>query len=95
MKETGIVRRIDDLGRFVIPKEILRENHFHSGDPFEIFLHEGMICLKRYYDEDSLKSKIQELIDTLDAKTESVNNGNQIKEKLTEALDMLDAAKED
>ena len=37
MKATGIVRRIDDLGRVVIPKEIRRTMHIREGDPLEIF----------------------------------------------------------
>ena len=38
MKATGIIRRIDDLGRVVIPKEIRRTLHIKEGDPLEIFL---------------------------------------------------------
>lgn len=38
MKATGIVRRIDDLGRIVIPKEIRRTLHIREGDPLELFL---------------------------------------------------------
>lgn len=38
MKATGIIRRIDDLGRIVIPKEIRRTAHIREGDPLEIFL---------------------------------------------------------
>ena len=41
MKATGIVRRIDDLGRVVIPKEIRRTLHIREGDPLEIFTEEG------------------------------------------------------
>ena len=37
MKATGVVRRIDDLGRIVIPKEIRRTLHIKEGDPLEIF----------------------------------------------------------
>ena len=48
MKETGIVRRVDDLGRIVIPKEIRRNLGIHEDDPLEIFLHEGCICLRKY-----------------------------------------------
>ena len=48
MKATGIVRRIDDLGRVVIPKEIRRNLGIHEGDPLEIFLHEDCVCFKKY-----------------------------------------------
>ena len=49
MKATGIVRRIDDLGRVVIPKEIRRTLRIREGDPLEIFTdRDGEIILKKY-----------------------------------------------
>ena len=49
MKATGVVRRIDDLGRVVIPKEIRRVHRIKEGDPLEIFTDkEGEIILKKY-----------------------------------------------
>lgn len=49
MKATGIVRRIDDLGRVVIPKEIRRTLHIRESDALEIFTdREGQIILKKY-----------------------------------------------
>lgn len=49
MKATGIVRRIDDLGRVVIPKEIRRTLRIREGDPLEIFTdREGEVVLKKY-----------------------------------------------
>lgn len=49
MKATGIVRRIDDLGRIVIPKEIRRTLRIRESDPLEIFTdREGEIILKKY-----------------------------------------------
>ena len=49
MKATGIVRRIDDLGRIVVPKEIRRTLRIREGDPLEIFTsREGEIMLKKY-----------------------------------------------
>ncbi|WP_058486509.1 stage V sporulation protein T [Defluviitalea phaphyphila] len=49
MKATGIVRRIDDLGRVVIPKEIRRTLRIREGDPLEIFTdHDGQVILKKY-----------------------------------------------
>ena len=49
MKATGIVRRIDDLGRIVIPKEIRRTLRIREGDPLEIFTdREGKVILKKY-----------------------------------------------
>lgn len=47
MKATGIVRRIDDLGRIVIPKEIRRSFRIREGDPLEIFTDaEGEVIFK-------------------------------------------------
>ncbi len=49
MRATGIVRRIDDLGRIVIPKEIRRTMHIRESDPMEIFTDkEGQVILKKY-----------------------------------------------
>lgn len=57
MKATGIVRRIDDLGRVVVPKEIRRTLRIREGDPLEIFVdREGEVILKKY-------SPIRELSD--------------------------------
>src|SRR5690625_2791337 len=49
MRATGIIRRIDDLGRVVIPKEIRRTLRIREGDPLEIFVdREGEVILKKY-----------------------------------------------
>lgn len=49
MKATGIIRRIDDLGRVVIPKEIRRTLHIREGDPLKIYISEDgkYICFKK------------------------------------------------
>ena len=50
MKATGVVRRIDDLGRIVIPKEIRRTLRIKEGDPLEIFTDRAVsILLEKYY----------------------------------------------
>lgn len=55
MKPTGIVRRIDDLGRIVIPKEIRRTCHVREGDPMGIYLGEnGEIILTKYDTEPEI-----------------------------------------
>ena len=48
MKATGIVRRMDDLGRVVIPKEIRRQMKIKNGDPLEIFIDGKMVCFQPY-----------------------------------------------
>lgn len=64
MRATGIVRRIDDLGRIVIPKEIRKNLGVKEGDPFEIFVdNEGGVIFKRYrpYDESDIDAVIRSL----------------------------------
>ena len=59
MKATGIVRRVDDLGRVVIPKEIRRTLKIREGDPLEIFLgDDNCVCFKRYSALGSLSEEI-------------------------------------
>lgn len=66
MKATGIIRRIDDLGRVVIPREIRRVCKFREGDPLEIFVdREGGIILKKYSPIGELSEFAQEYTDSL------------------------------
>lgn len=48
MKATGIVRRIDDLGRVIIPKDIRRSLKIREGDPLEIFIENNCVCFQKY-----------------------------------------------
>ena len=67
MKATGIVRRIDDLGRVVIPKEIRRTMRIREGDPLEIYTdHEGEVIFKKY-------SPIEELAETAGQYADAIN----------------------
>ncbi|MGE5506970.1 MAG: stage V sporulation protein T [Chitinophagales bacterium] len=66
MKATGIVRRIDDLGRVVIPKEICRTLRIREGDPLEIFVdREGEVILKKYSPIGELGDFAKEYADSL------------------------------
>ncbi|WP_404450811.1 stage V sporulation protein T [Virgibacillus necropolis] len=66
MKATGIVRRIDDLGRVVIPKEIRRTLRIREGDPLEIFVdREGEVILKKYSPINELGSFAKEYAEAL------------------------------
>ncbi|ARI75452.1 stage V sporulation protein T [Halobacillus mangrovi] len=66
MKATGIVRRIDDLGRVVIPKEIRRTLRIREGDPLEIFVdREGEVILKKYSPISELGDFAKEYADAL------------------------------
>lgn len=68
MKATGIVRRIDDLGRVVIPKEIRRTLRIREGDPLEIFTdREGGVILKKYSPINELSDFAKEYAESLNA----------------------------
>lgn len=66
MRATGIVRRIDDLGRIVIPIEIRRNMNIRDGDPLEIFVDKnGEVILKKYSAIADLADFVQGLADSL------------------------------
>ena len=59
MKATGIIRRVDDLGRVVIPKAIRRIVHIREGDPLEIFVEDGGVLFKPYRAIDNYKDEFE------------------------------------
>ena len=70
MKATGIVRRIDDLGRVVIPKEIRRTMRIREGDPLEIYTSgDGGVIFKKYSLMGGLSEFAGQLCDTLNRTT--------------------------
>ena len=71
MKATGIVRRIDDLGRVVIPKEIRRTMRIREGDPLEIYTtKEGEVIFKKYSLLGGLEDFAAQFCDTLSRSTD-------------------------
>ena len=73
MKATGIVRRIDDLGRVVVPKEIRRTLRIREGDPMEIFTdREGEIILKKYSPIGEIGHFSQQFADAVYQSTKNV-----------------------
>ena len=66
MKATGIVRRIDDLGRVVIPKEIRRTLRIREGDPLEIFTDtDGVVIFKKYSPVGELSDFASQYVEVL------------------------------
>ena len=66
MKATGIVRRIDDLGRVVIPKEIRRTMRIRDGDPLEIYTEkDGEVIFKKYSPMGELSDFAVQMCETL------------------------------
>ena len=71
MKATGIVRRIDDLGRVVIPKEIRRTMRIREGDPLEIYTtRDGEVIFKKYSLIGGLEDFAAQFCDTLSRSTD-------------------------
>ena len=65
MKSTGIIRRVDDLGRLVIPKEIRKNLRIKEGDNLEIFINGEEILLKKYSMMNKINDLAQELTDAV------------------------------
>ena len=73
MKATGIVRRIDDLGRVVIPKEIRRTMRIREGDPLEIFTDkDGELIFKKYSPIGELADFAAKICDSLRRSTDGI-----------------------
>lgn len=73
MKATGIVRRIDDLGRVVIPKEIRRTMRIREGDPLEIFTdRDGEVIFKKYSPMGEITDFAAQICDSLHKSTGSI-----------------------
>ena len=66
MTATGLVRRIDDLGRFVVPKELRRKLRWHSGAQVEVFTApDGIICLKKFSSMGEDRALAQKMADSM------------------------------
>lgn len=73
MRATGIVRRIDDLGRVVIPKEIRRTMHIRVGDPLEIYTaKDGELIFKKYSPMGELSDFAAHICESLRKSTDGI-----------------------
>lgn len=96
MKSTGIIRRIDDLGRVVIPKEIRRALRIREGDPLELFTVQGGVCFKKYNpisDARDIVKSLEEFLDDCDTSPTRQALAEKIKE-IYAVLDEADAETE-
>lgn len=88
MEATGKIRRIDDLGRIVIPKEIRKKMGISEGDPLELFIENNKVIFIKYNTElindiDSLNIKVQ------NEETLSERDKKDIINKINEILEIL------
>ncbi|WP_081327866.1 AbrB/MazE/SpoVT family DNA-binding domain-containing protein [Lysinibacillus sp. FSL M8-0337] len=74
MKSTGIVRKVDELGRVVIPKELRRTLGIEEKDPVEIYIDGDKIILKKYLPDDEK----EDVISSLEKMASSAKNPNVI-----------------
>lgn len=90
MKATGIVRRVDDLGRVVIPKEIRRTCGIREGDPLEIFLQDDAVVFKKYNPDyrDELMAALQDAADYYDNYEDDRATAEQLR-KIAKEIDAL------
>ena len=63
MKATGVVRKVDELGRIVIPSELRKTMHVGQGDSFELFTNEDTVVLKKYEPGCVFSGSMDDLID--------------------------------
>lgn len=91
MKATGIVRRIDDLGRIVIPKEIRRIYGFADSCPIEIFTKDDGIVLKRYKTDDEIMISVNALSEAVDGSVDDLDyeKVREIRKHIREIREIL------
>lgn len=87
--KTGIIRRIDDLGRIVIPKEIRREMQIKEGDPLEIGLDGDKIYLEKYIASHEYEKHIMGLIERLVTDADLTDEKVKVVSLLKEACIVL------
>ena len=81
MKKTGVVRKLDDLGRIVIPKEIRNNFRIEEGDEIEFFVKENNIVLRKVSALENLETEIFKILQTYNGRyknTIGINNANNV-----------------
>lgn len=73
MKATGIIRRIDDLGRIVVPKEIRHTLGIKEGDPMELYVEGDTVCFRKY-------STLPEIAQTVETLANQVSDPDALKD---------------
>lgn len=91
MKPTGIVRRIDNLGRIVIPMEIRRTFQIREGDPIEIFCGSDVIMLQKYDMSRSVLDRVKKLSDSINDEMGKIDleKKNEIEKLLDQIYDLV------
>lgn len=90
MKETGIVRKIDNVGRIVIPKELRWKYQIDCGDMVEIFVEDDSICMKKYDTGNNIMNQVEALYKTVEQMEQEVKDTTELKGYLAEVKEKLE-----
>lgn len=96
MKATGIVRRVDDLGRIVIPKEIRRKLRITEGAPMELFTEDNKVIFQKYIPAPDFKQSVDDLRKVFYETEEffSAGTANKIEEHIKALTEILKESEE-
>jgi AbrB family looped-hinge helix DNA binding protein len=90
MKATGIVRRVDDLGRIIIPKDIRRQLRISEGEPMEFFLEKDTIILKKFVEESYTVRQGDDWVELVDPQGNVIAKGHTLRPaEVLEALGIV------
>jgi transcriptional pleiotropic regulator of transition state genes len=88
LKATGIVRKVDNLGRITIPKELCRTRGIHPGTPMELFQDGEKIIFVKYDPTPEIANTLQDLIEQACMDELQTSDMQELIEKLKEAQEM-------
>ncbi|MGL6199280.1 MAG: AbrB/MazE/SpoVT family DNA-binding domain-containing protein [Lachnospiraceae bacterium] len=90
MKETGIVRKIDRVGRVVIPKELRWKYQIECGDMVEIYTEQDGIYLKKYDMEINIMEQVETLYQTVERMEQEIKDTRELEEYLKQVRSKLE-----
>lgn len=95
MKETGIARKIDRMGRVVLPKELRWKYKIDCGDMVEIFTTENGICIEKYDHETDIMDQVRTLFDTVERMEKDIKDTKEIQKSLSRLKGKLEKLSEE
>jgi len=90
MKETGIVRKIDRVGRVVIPKELRWKYNMECGDMIEIYTEKDSIYLKKYDMETNVMEQVEIMYQTVERMEQEIKDTRELEEHLKRVRSKLE-----
>ena len=90
MKETGIVRKIDGVGRIVLPRELRWRYQIDCGDMVEIFTTEKGICIEKFDQGKDIRGQVETLFDTVEKMEKDLSDTQELRDYLFEIKGKLE-----